>query len=175
MFSNLVAAFVFVFSFSALASDPAHQPTEGKTRPANRYSGSAPIDLGRGLPFNNGTYGSRNEEYEQQSTGGYLAPGVRATPYTYNQRGMFVSKVKDLFPIYEEAIENLKQNKDERAEVKAYREQQLSEMQKRLDSAKDAIKRADGANEGEWPGAQEQARQAFADLQATLVRFNTRY
>lgn len=175
MVSKFAATFILILSFSALASDPAHQKSGHDSAPAKRYSGNVPVDLGRGLPFNNGTFGTTNPQYEEQATGGYLAPGVRATPYTYAQRGMFVSKVKDLFPIYEEAIENLKQNKDERAEVKAYREQQLADLQKRLDAAKDSLKRADGANEGEWPGAQEQARQAFADLQSLLVRSNTRY
>lgn len=174
MFSKFVAALIMVIGFSAFAAGGPQSP-EHKLQPAKRYSGSAPIDLGHGLPFNNGTFGSTNEEYEQLATDGYLAPGVRATPYDYEQRGMFVSKIRELFPIYEEAIENLKQNKDERAEVKAYREQQLNDLQTRLDAAKDAVKRADGANEGEWKDAQEQARHAFANLQSLLVRFNTRY
>lgn len=171
-----MAAFVLLAGVSALASGSSGYSTHGDGHhPANRYSGSAPVDLGRGLPFNNGTFGNINPAYEEQANSGYLAPGVRATPYTFQQRGEFVKNLKDLFPIYEDAIQNLKDNKDSRAEVKSYREQQAADLEKRLEAAKNAVKHAGSANEGEWNSAQEQARQAFADLQSLLVRENTKY
>lgn len=172
MLKLLLFGSMLVFGFNTFASEGVHEET---SKPATRYSGSAPIDLGRGLPFNNGTYGVANSEYESQAQSGYTAPGIRAAPYTYKEQAQFVKNIKALFPIYEDAIANLKANKDERAEVKTYREQQRGDLEKRLEAAKDAIKKADGANENEWSGAQENARRAFAELQSLLVRSNTKY
>lgn len=174
MLKVLFCVSVLFFSFNASAAGSAHK-AEDDTTPATRYSGSAPIDLGRGLPFNNGTFGNRNPEYEARANSGHTAPGIRATPYSYKEQDQFVANIKALFPIYEDAIANLKSNKDERAEVKAYRDQQRTDLETRLEAAKDAVKKADGANENEWSGAQENARKAFADLQSLLVRSNTRY
>lgn len=165
----------FLFSVGVTAAGGTQQVDPNDSKPANRYSGSAPIDLGRGMPFNNGTYGNPNPEYEAQAVSGHTAPGLRATPYSYKEQKQFVSNIKALFPIYEDAIGNLKSNKDEREEVKAYREQQRTELETRLEAAKDATKKASSANENEWSGAQENARKAFADLQSLLVRSNTKY
>lgn len=175
MLKIFVVTVLFAAS-SAFANNSSHsQTTHDNSQPAHRYSGSAPVDLSRGLPFNNGTWGKTNPEYEAQANSGYLAPGVRATPYSYKQQGEFVSKIKALYPIYEDAIHNLKTNKDERAEVKAYREEMLKNLEARLDASKDATSKANSANENDWPAAQDNARKAFADLQGLLVRNNTHY
>ena len=175
MLKTLVVISGLLFVFGAFANEAAHQAGNDDSKPATRYSGSTPIDLSRGLPFNNGTYGNRNPEYEAKANSGYTSPGLRASPYTYQEQDQFVSKINALFPIYEDAISNLKSNKDERAEVKAYREQQRTDLETRLEAAKDATKKAGSANENEWNGAQENARKAFTDLQALLVRNNTKY
>lgn len=173
MLKVFVVAMLFVTT-SAFANEGAKSQPDN-AQPAHRYSGSAPVDLSRGLPFNNGTWGKSNPEYEAQSQAGYLAPGIRATPYSYEQQGVFVSKIRDYYRTYEDAISNLKHNKDQRAEVKAYREEMLKNLEARLDASKDATKKAASANENEWPQAQDNARKAFADLQALLVRNNTHY
>ncbi len=175
MLKTLVFISALLLSFSASASEGVHKAEDDDSRPATRYDGSTPIDLRRGLPFNNGTYGNRNAEYEVKATSGHTAPGLRASAYTYKEQNQFVSNIKALFPIYEEAISNLKSNKDDRAEVKAYREQQRTDLETRLEAAKDATKKAGSANENEWNGAQENARKAFGDLQSLLVRSNTKY
>ncbi len=174
MLKSLSFLSVLVFGMNVVASEGVHKE-ENESKPATRYSGSTPVDLGRGLPFNNGTYGNVNAEYEAKATAGYTAPGLRASPYSYKEQNQFVANIKALFPIYEDAIANLKSNKDERAEVKTYREQQRTDLETRLEAAKDATKKAGGANENEWNGAQENARRAFVDLQSLLVRSNTKY
>lgn len=173
MLKNLIFVSVFVFSANSLAVDVGGETHD--LQPATRYSGSAPIDLSHGLPFNNGTFGKRNFEYEALATSEYTAPGLSASPYTYKEQDRFVANIKALFPIYEDAIANLKTNKDERADVTAYREQQRTDLEKRLEAAKEAVDKADSADESKWNSAQENARRAFADLQSLLVRSNTKY
>lgn len=175
MLKSFVFISCFMLSVGAVAAGVNQANDPNDTKPATRYSGSTPIDLGRGLPFNNGTYGNPNVEYEAQAASGHTAPGLRTSAYTYKEQNQFVSNIKSLFPIYEDAIKNLKSNKDERAEVKSYRDQQIADLESRLEAAKDATKKAGSANEGDWTGAQENARKAFADLQSLLVRSNTKY
>lgn len=176
MLKNVFFTLTFVISASAFAAGGnSHTADHDDGKESTRYSGSAPIDLSRGLPFNNGTFGNRNESYEAKATAGYTAPGLRASTYDYKERGQFVKSIQALFPIYQDAINNLKSNKDQRPEVKAYREQRLKDLEARLEAAQEATDKADSANENEWSGAQENARKAFVDLQALLVRNNTKY
>src|SRR6476661_33643 len=104
MLKSLIFVSVLAFGFEALANEGGHAAAHDDSPPATRYSGSTPIDLGRGLPFNNGTYGTRNPEYEAKANSGYTSPGLRASPYTYKEQAQFVHSIKALFPIYEDAI-----------------------------------------------------------------------
>lgn len=174
LFAFVLVAASMTLAHSSFASEegPPAVP-EKPMHPATRYSGASPIDLTHGLPFNNGTFGLPNKEYESWAQGPYLAVGVSAKTYPYVAKNEFVNGMKDRLAFFSAAIYNWQQKSDiTKPEAVEYAKNAIATIEPKLDAARDALSKAEGAGSGDWDRAQDDARKAMASLLGTYYQLH---
>lgn len=159
----LTSQTVFAAGGAHLADKPAKE-----LRPALRFSGSAPIDLQNGIPFNNGTFGLPNPEIEKWASAPMIVPGVADLPYPYHWKKHFIRGLEDNIHFAEVAIQNWKNVTDDtKPEAKEYSEKAIAALEPQLKRLKEATRAAKSASKGDWDKAQADARQALIDMRLT--------
>lgn len=165
-FSTLTVL-VLAFSINAFAQhhdEPTAAPQ--KLAPAGRYSGSSPIDLKNGLTGNNGTYGLRDQNYEDWAKRNTVFPGINDSPYPYTEKATLAQGLDEQIMWGETAIANWKNNTSKKEEVSAYAKQAAETMSPLLDKLKDATKTLKGAGSNDWSNAEQGARKALSDFRS---------
>lgn len=159
---------------SALAASGGHRHYDPMSRqepalkPAQRYSGSTPIDLSHGLLFNNGTYGARNPEYEAWGEAKVVVPGVSELKYEYNRKADFVRGVQESIAFLEAATWNWENSSaDTKPEAVEYSKASLATMKPLIEKLRQATKAASGSSAGDWDKNQDAARGALIEARAT--------
>lgn len=148
----------------SLASGAPKEVPQQQLGPATRYSGSTPIDLSHGLPFNNGTYGERNTEYEEWAKAPIAAPAMSEKPYPYLSKKDFINAINENIRFFEAAIFNWEQTSETTLqEAKDYSKEALTTLQPAVEKLKDATKIASSAGSSDWSQAESQARQALLE------------
>ena len=172
------AIFATLISTQALAAGGGHGHGEKpKLKPAERYSGRAPIDLSHGLLFNNGTYGASNPAYEKWADSPLVVPGVSDLPYPYSWKSDFIGGLEESVIFVESAIANWKSvTPITKPEAKEYGEKSAAAMEPLLGRMRDAIRTASSASKSDWDKAQAAARGALIEMRATYASLhrNTR-
>lgn len=164
-------------SVRAEESKAEHKSTEptyevlapAKLEPATRYSGRTPIDLNNGIPFNNGTFGMGNANYEKWASAPAVVPGVSELNYPYGDRADFIGGCEESANFVENAIFNWKlpPSAITKPEAKAYGDLAAGTMQPLLDKFNESIRVAKSAGRGDWEKAQSDARHALGEMRAT--------
>jgi hypothetical protein len=163
-FAGAIAISGGVFAAEREFTVPPSKPLE----PATRYSGRTPVDLSNGIPFNNGTYGRPNPNYEKWVDSPLLVPGVSDLNYPYTDKAGFVNGLKESQYFVEDAIQNWKTTSAiTKPEAKAYGENAANTMQPLLNRFKDMVKQTEGAGQNDWDKAQADARHALVEMRAT--------
>lgn len=133
--------------------------------PATRISGSTPIDMNNGIPFNNGTFGMPNPEFEKWASAPLIVPGVADLPYPYSWKRNFVRGLEENITFAETAINNWKNvTADTKPEAKEYAERAIAALEPQLQRLKEATRAAISASKNDWDNAQAEARQALIDM-----------
>jgi len=175
---KFIAALSLLASFSPVARAEGDTATrimeqeaaaQTKLEPATRYSGRTPIDLTNGIPFNNGTYGRPNANYEKWATAPTLVPGVSDLVYPYADRGDFIAGCEESSQFVENAIANwrLPPTSITKPEVLEYRTSAIAAMQPALDKFNDTLRALKSAGKSDWEKNQSDARRALVDLRST--------
>lgn len=175
-FSTVLA--LALLSPAAFANSEQDFPSLYSNKPAKRYSGDTPIDLGNGLPGNNGTYGNPNPDYEAWAKAPAVVAGLSEQPYSYRQKSEFVNVLKEQLLWGETAMANWKTTSSiTRPEVVEYSKQAIAKIEPVLKSFKSATDTASGANEKEWTNAESGARKALIDFRTayTQMHHNTQW
>lgn len=81
---------LFFFSFLVEAATLPEKPAR-EWQPADRYSGSTPIDLTHGMNFNRGTFGLPNHNVEAFAQAKSMLPYLSAIPYPYERKNDFLN------------------------------------------------------------------------------------
>lgn len=170
-FATSLTAVIVTFAFSTgLASGAGgggvdHSAPGKPLNPAPRYDGSAPIDMSHGMLGSNGTFGAPNAEYEAKREAELAAPGVFAAPYPYSAKQHFITGLGDRLRFFEEAVVNLKERGTMvTPETNAFSDSAGPKIEEMLTRARDAFKKAKGAGEKDWVGAEQAARASFVEM-----------
>ena len=166
----LVSALICVSSAYAVEREPEQKPPV--LQPATRYNGSTPVDLSNGIPFNNGTQGAPNADYEAWAKSATVVAGLSERPYAYSQKPQFVSALQDQVIWGESAIRNWKMTTGEFPDALAYSKAAVEKMQPELDKLKSAVGKANGAGESAWTGAESDARKALIEFRVTYMQMH---
>jgi hypothetical protein len=168
-FSLALTLFVAPVMSHANEKEPKMEPA--RLGPSKRYSGATPIDLDNGAPFNNGTFGLPNAEYEAWSQPPFTAVGLNAKTYPYADKAHFVSVIEDRLDFYEAALTNWGHTRatDAKPEVVEYAKQATQAIQPKLEAARKALGSAKSAGSNDWTKAEADARQAYVELQGTYA------
>ena len=169
---SLVVSTVLTLSFAANATEREPKPDNRALPPATRYSGSTPIDLSNGLLFNNGTYGTRNDDYEAWARSATIVAGLSERTYSYAQRLQFNTIMAEQVTWGEAAIANWKNTTNEFPDALAYSKMAVEKMSPYFDKLKSAASSADGANEGKWASAESDARRALIDFRIAYMQMH---
>lgn len=170
---SFAALLTVALSSAAFASEGAPAHEQKPLQPSKRYSGSSPVDLSNGLPFNNGTFGLRNSEYESWAKSKNIAVGVSEKMYPYAEKADFVRNVEERLFFYDQAIRNWNQTSEiTKPEAIEYSKAAIQDITPRLDKAKQALKAANGAGSGDWEKAQFEAKRALLDLQGAYYQMH---
>jgi hypothetical protein len=151
----------------AHAASPGPAEKSVPLAPASRYSGNTPIELNNGLPFNNGTFGAPNKEYESFADG-FVVPGLSDKAYPYSAKTDFVSRLEESATFVEHAISNWKNvTPNTKPEAKEYGERSAQTMEPLLKQLRDSIKAAAGSSQSDWEKNQVEAKRALTELRGT--------
>lgn len=175
---KLIAALSLLASISPLAHAEEsmedrvinrHKEDVEKLEPATRYSGRTPIDLTNGIPFDNGSYGKPNPNYEKWASSPRLTPDVSDLVYPYSDRADFIAGCETSAQFVETAIANWKvpPSSITKPEVIEARTQWISTMQPLLDKFNDTVRTLKSAGKGDWEKAQSDARHALVEMRST--------
>ena len=163
--SSLIGSMAF-----AVEREPDQKPPV--LQPATRYNGGTPVDLSNGLPFNNGTQGAPNAEYEAWAKWATVVAGLSERPYSYAQKAQFVSALQDQVIWGESAIRNWKATTNEFPDALAYSKAAVEKMQPELDKLKSAVSKANGAGDSAWTNAESEARKALIEFRVTYMQMH---
>lgn len=171
--STLVLSTTLLFSLSALAAGGPRTGEKKKLEPAKIYSGSTPIDPSHGVPFNNGTFGAQNPNYESWAQAQAAVPGVSEKTYPFSDKNRFITGLRESADFVRAAVFNWEQTSPEtKEEAKAYSQQAVSTLKPILAKFDDAIKAAASAGSGDWESAQGNARKLLAELRGTYSQLH---
>lgn len=172
----LLSVFAFLITVSscplilANSGEEMNFPQSLSTHPANRYSGSAPIDLGNGLNFNNGTYGLPNSDYTHWAAKKPIVPYVSENSYPFEAKCEFVSGLEKNIEFVQAAIDGWSNTTAiTKPEVIEYSKNAIAKIEPALNLAIETTKKASSAGPSEWSQAQESARRAVVDLRNTYT------
>lgn len=164
---SFAALFISQTVFAAGGAHLADKPSR-ELQPALRFSGSAPIDLRNGIPFNNGTFGIPNPEIQKWASAPMIVPGVADMPYPFEWRNHFIRGLEDNIHFAESAIQNWKNVTDEtKPEAKEHSEKAIAALEPQLQRLRDATRAAKSASKSDWDKVQADARQALIDMRLT--------
>lgn len=150
---------------------------EKPLEPATRYSGRAPIDLTHGLPFNNGTYGLPNKDYEVWAQSPVIRPNVSELTYPYARQGAFVNGLRESADFITVALNNWQSSIDHptevtKPEVLEYAKASIATLKPILEKFDKAVDDAKGASRDNWETAQTNARKALEELRGTYTQLH---
>ena len=158
-----------------IAEDPPEAAMVPKVyAPATRFSGRTPIDLSAGIPFNNGTYGAPNPDYQIWAETPSYRPNVSEKAYPFARKDDFVSGLRESEDFVKTAIWSWNNSiahptEVTKPEVLEYAKASVATMQPLLDKLSAAISKADSASEGSWTSAESDARKALVDARGTYA------
>lgn len=137
-------------------------------KPAAHYHGRTPADLKNGIPFNSGTYGKPNKNYEKWAETPVVVPGMSELNYPYGNKSDFIAACVESADFVENAIRNWKSvSPNKKPEVKEYAEKSIQIMQPLLDRMKSAINASSSSGKGDWEKNQADARRALIEMRGT--------
>lgn len=150
---------------------------EKPLQPATRYSGRTPIDLKHGLPFNNGTYGLPNKDYEVWAQSPVIRPNVSERTYPYARQDAFVNGLKESADFINVAVQYWQDSIDHptevtKPEVLEYAKSSIATMKPVLEKFDKAVSEAKGAGRDDWETAQTNARKAMVELRETYSQLH---
>jgi hypothetical protein len=173
-FLSLFSAIALTCSSAALAAGGGPKLSESKPlSPATRYSGDSPIDLTNGIPFNNGTFGLPNEEYEAWRDAPTVVPGMSEKTYAFESKATFVQAMEESAVFIEHAIWNWERTSSETLpEAAEYSKNAAETMRPLLKNYRDTIKKVSKAGRSDWDQMQAEGRRAVSNLRGTYSQLH---
>jgi hypothetical protein len=126
------------------------------------YSGRTPIDLKNGTFYSQGTYGARNEQYEEWSKHPQL-PSLEDESYPFSRKDALLSSLEEQASFGEEAMLNWSRTSNRWPEVSEYAKNAIDQLRPTLDRFEAAVAKLKSAGASDWPNAEDAARRALVD------------